>query len=119
MKRWIIIILTICAALAAQPIAAQDIITPTATITATDPISGEWYFPPEGLQPYTYSTTLAEGDPFGGRVINRDDIWKSARVALTVYTLLDLKTWGLLALVIIIPTALGLVYAIFIKPPEI
>lgn len=116
MKRWLIVILAVTWLCCAQPVAAQ---TPTPPITATATLTSEWSFPAEGLQPYTYTATLPEGDPFGGRVINRDDIWKSARVALTVYTLLDLKTWGLLALVIIIPTALGLVYAIFIKPPEI
>jgi len=117
MKRYIGFVVLGIALLAASPVTAQEPITPTATITITPTV--EWSFPEEGLHPYTYSVSIAEGDPFGGRVINRDDVWKSARVALTVYTLLDLKTWGLLALVIIIPVALGIVYGIFVKPPEI
>lgn len=127
-KPFIIALLAVCAMLLwAQPAAAQTpTITPTATIaptaTATPTItmtmasSSTWMFPEGGLQPISYTTPT---DTPLSELITGEDIWQLARVGLTTYTLLDLTTWGFLALVLLIPTAIGLVYKIFTNPPEI
>ena len=100
----------------AEPAAAQTpTITPTETITVTGVIT-DWMFPTEGLQPYTY--TEATDNPLEG-AIEGEDLWHMARVALTAYGLMDATAWGLLALVILIPVALAMVYKIFTRPPEI
>ena len=100
-----------------DPVAAQTpTITPTATITATSTLSGAWMFPEEGLHPYTY--TQLTDNPLEG-AIESGDLWHIARTALTTYNMIDAKTWALLALVILIPTALALAYKIFTRPPEI
>ena len=89
--------------------------TDTLTLTVTTPIT-DWIFPAEGLQPYTY--TKATDNPLQD-AIEGEDLWHMARVALTTYELMDAQSWGLLALCILIPVALGLTYKIFTRPPEI
>ena len=90
--------------------------TLTDTLTTTGALTGTWNFPTEGLQPYTY--TEITDSPLEG-MIDSSDMWHVARVALTAYEMLDAKAWGILALIILIPVALGLTYKIFTNPPEI
>lgn len=94
----------------AAPVGAQEI-TPTATLTPTD-----WTFPAEGLQPFTYTQSITPAIDMG---IEADDMITVARSALTTYTLMDWQTWALLAIVILIPTIVSLIFRIFVKPPEI
>lgn len=111
------VLITVILLFAATPVAAQTP-TPPITPTATIPVSNtEWLFPDEPLVAYTY-TTEPEYDPIS-YTITRDDIWKSARVALTTYEILGIKTWIYLAAVLLIPVAAGVVFRFFNNPPEV
>jgi len=98
----------------ATPANAQEI-TPTATITVTPTM--EWDFPAEGLQPYTY-TVVTTQSPIS-YTLNRDDVWRMARVALTTYNIMGLRTWAFLGIVIVVPIAAAFIFRIYINPPEI
>lgn len=101
----------------ASPVAAQTP-TPPITPTATIPVSNsEWLFPDEPLVAYTYTTEL-EYDPIS-YTITRDDIWKSARAALTTYEILGVKTWIYFGIVLLLPVVAAFIYRIFNNPPEV
>lgn len=115
MRKSLVIILGALLWLAlAAPVGAQEI-TPTATLTPTL-TPDDWTFPAEGLQPFTYTQSITPPIDMG---IESDDMITVARSALTTYTLLDWQTWALLAIVILIPPIVALIFRIFIHPPEI
>lgn len=115
MKRCIFIAVILL--LSASPVAAQTP-TPPITPTATIPVSNtDWLFPDEPLTAYTY-TTVVEHDPIS-YTITREDIWKSARVALTTYEILGVKTWIYFGVVLLVPIAAAFIFRLFNNPPEV
>lgn len=93
--------------------AIAQTVTPTPTATPT-----EWQMPREPLTPYTYTVDV----PSPEIGIDAGRLWEMARVALTSYKIMggdNNGTWILLAILLLVPVAGGILYRLLVHPPDI
>jgi len=69
----------------------------------------------EDLEPFEFCI----GESEFSFAIEADDMWFMGRAALTLYTLVGNNTWLTLLFLLMIPVILGLVYRLFLSPPDI